>query len=80
MIFIVDKKDETFFGVQVTQHVKLRTLNRRNTVAAIAHEHTIISRQLFLGHVVCCQPMKRKENASNNNKLMSEFRKDGQIG
>ena len=28
----------------------------------IAHEQTIIWRQLFAGHVVGCQPMKRKKN------------------
>ena len=28
----------------------------------IAHEQTIICRQLFVGHVVGCQPMKRKKN------------------
>ena len=28
----------------------------------IAHEKTIICRQLFAGHVVGCRPMKRKKN------------------
>ena len=28
----------------------------------IAHEQTTICRQLFAGHVVGCQPMKRKKN------------------
>ena len=28
----------------------------------IAHEHTIICRQLFAGHVVGSQPMKRKKH------------------
>ena len=28
----------------------------------IAHEHTIICRQLFAGHVVGSRPMKRKKN------------------
>ena len=28
----------------------------------IVHEHTIICRQLFSGHVVGCRPMKRKKN------------------
>ena len=28
----------------------------------IAHEQTIICRQLFAGHVVGCRPMKRKKN------------------
>ena len=28
----------------------------------IAHEHTIICRQLFAGHVVSSRPMKRKKN------------------
>ena len=34
-----------------------------------AHEHTIICRQLFAGHVVHFRPMKRKEHyfASNDN-------------
>ena len=31
------------------------------------HEQTIICRQLFAGHVVGSRPMKRKENASNDN-------------
>ena len=29
---------------------------------SIAHEQTIISRQLFAGHVVGSRPMKRKKN------------------
>ena len=29
---------------------------------SIAHEQTIICRQLFAGHVVGSQPMKRKKN------------------
>ena len=33
----------------------------------IAHEHTIICRQLFAGHVVGSRPMKRKKFASNDN-------------
>lgn len=28
----------------------------------IAHEQTIIYRQFFAGHVVCCRPIKRKKN------------------
>ena len=28
----------------------------------IAHEHTIICKQLFAGHVVGCRPMKRKKH------------------
>ena len=28
----------------------------------IAHEQTIICRQLFAGHAVGCRPMKRKKN------------------
>ena len=28
----------------------------------ITHEHTIICRQLFAGHVVGCRPMKRKKH------------------
>ena len=28
----------------------------------IAHEHTILCRQLFVGHVVGSQPMKRKKH------------------
>ena len=31
-------------------------------VDGIAHEHTIICRQLFAGHVVGSRPMKRKKN------------------
>ena len=33
-----------------------------NTVGHIAHEQTIICRQLFAGHVVGSRPMKRKKN------------------
>ena len=29
----------------------------------IAHEQTIICRQLFAGHVVGCRPMKSKKNS-----------------
>ena len=35
----------------------------------IAHEQTIICRQLFAGHVVGSQPMKRKNFAWNDDKL-----------
>ena len=31
-------------------------------LGAIAHEQTIICRQLFAGHVVSSRPMKRKKN------------------
>ena len=35
------------------------------------HEQTIICRQLFAGHMVSSQPMKRKKkNASNDNLLV----------
>ena len=42
------------------------------------HEQTIICRQLFAGHVVGSQPVKRKEkNASNDNKqLLDEVEHD----
>ena len=33
-----------------------------NTLDGIAHEQTIICRQLFAGHVVGSRPMKRKKN------------------
>ena len=35
----------------------------------IAHEHTIICRQLFAGHVVGSRPMKRKNSLSIHDTL-----------
>ena len=34
----------------------------QNQLNDIAHEHTIICRQLFAGHVVGSRPMKRKKH------------------
>ena len=41
-------------------------------VVPIAHEQTVICRQLFAGHVVGCRPMEgKKKTASNDNILQS---------
>ena len=37
-------------------------IRSKTQLDSIAHEQTIICRQLFGGHVVCSQPMKRKKN------------------
>ena len=41
----------------------------------IAHEHTIICRQLFAGHVVSSRPMKRKKHLHRMIKWVSQLRR-----
>ena len=47
-------------------HLRIGTICSETQVDDIAYEQTIISRQLFAGHVVGSQPMKRKKNFLRN--------------
>ena len=65
--YLWEAKRSAFFHAR-TYHVWFRLRMSRILFAAstqlddIAHEQTIICRQLFAGHVVGFQPMKRKKN------------------
>ena len=50
------KKEKEWFHLRMSRILSAAQLND------IAHEQTIIYRQLFVGHVVRSRPMKKKKN------------------
>ena len=65
--YLQEAKRSAFFHA-ITYHAWFRSRIRQNIICSqtqlddIAHEQTIICRQLFPGHVEGFQPMKRKKN------------------
>ena len=47
----------------------------KNSWTTFSHEHTIICRQLFAGHVVSSRPMKRKKHLHRMIKWVSQLRR-----
>ena len=56
------KKEETTVSFTNVQNIICSQTLSQTELDDIAHEQTIICRQLFAGHVVGSRPMKRKKN------------------
>ena len=72
-------KEQAWFHLRMSRIVFAAKKLSQKQLNDIAHEHTIICRQLFTGHVVGSRPMKRKKHLHRMIITYADWQKSSRI-